>query len=696
MLEEALDKHRHGEYDEAERLYRRMLEDEPDNYELINLLAVLKQETGELDDALELAEKAIELRPNAAAYYATLGSILSSRGDLAGARANLETALEMNPNLPQGHNTLGYLQFRLGELEEAEKTLRTSLRLDPESHQAMTNLGNVLLADGRVDEAVSYFQDALERKPDLLAAKGSLGEALMRQGAVAIAEECFRACLKARPDSLRFKTQLAGALLAGDRLDEAKELLEAVVAEEPDDPAAVAALGRIAAARGNHAPAVERYQRALLRRRGHPETIEWLAESLAELGQFDAAVRCYESLDAAVRPRLAVKLARARAGAGQRDAAEQELRALLANESVAGEAAVALAELLADHDPAAARRALREVPEAASGRDAAALALAELELEQGLPDAALEALKRIPRGTLEGADNARARTLLGRALDANGAFKQAAEAFQDVGRVLALPPLEAAVSRYDLAAALSWPREPIDDGRGEPVFLTGAPGSGVAVLAAALNRLPSVEVLTDRETEPGERRDLLDSDPRARRGKREPEAHLRLERRAYWRALERRRTKTRGRVLAIDLLTPQQCDVFTIARFFPRATFLALKRHPADLLLHARSLGWRLGRLVRPQDILSCYRPLLDAGELAVDVVWIDFSDLIAGRNAPLQALLERFELEIGGLGEALAAETERAAGRYWPAGHWLNYRENLALLSPELSRLAANLGYQS
>ena len=111
MLEKALESHRQGDYAEAENKYREMLAQEPENYELLHLLAVLKQETGFLDEAMELINQAIDLRPESAAYLAVRGSILKGQGDIGGAIADLEKALELNPNLPQGHNTLGFLQF---------------------------------------------------------------------------------------------------------------------------------------------------------------------------------------------------------------------------------------------------------------------------------------------------------------------------------------------------------------------------------------------------------------------------------------------------------------------------------------------------------------------------------------------------------------------------------------------------------
>ena len=698
MLKEALESHRQGNYAEAENKYREMLAQEPENFELLHLLAVLKQETGILDEALELINQAIDLKPEAAAYFAARGSIFNSQGNVDGAVADLEKALELNPNLPHGHNTLGFLQFIQGQLDTAETTLQMALKLDPDSSQVRTNLGSVLLAKGQTEDAVRQLQSALEGDPDSLAARVTLGRAFLAQGAAAFAEECFRACLEKRPDSNSVKALLGHALLASKQVDVAASLFSEVLIKNPEQFDALVGAADVALARRQFAAASRAYQQVLIRNRDHTPSIAKLADCLTELGEFGSAIGLYQSLrgrfgDAALVGR---NIGRAQMLSGDLQESVNTLNQLLEDNPEDSEAAVLLAESLKrDGKQDQVRAVLEAVPDRAALYYRTRIALAKLDLSANDANQALEHLAGLGQQMLGPTDRGSIHELRGRSLDALGRHAEAADAFALAAAAVTLNTLRLRPLSVNIPLASLWSKKPPDDGRGEPIFLVAMPGSGVGTVVAALDQMPEVEVLQDRFAAPRERGDfLVDHDHEidfAEIG----DAQIILQRRRYWHNLRRLRQKTSGRVMAIDWLPLSEFDPVAIARCFPNAVVMIVHRHPADQLLHARSLGWRQETEVSERDLTAFYEPLIEAKQvLGLRLLKLDFGAMLAGECAPLEGLFAAMENKGGGFTEALNAAVggQGLLSNFWPEGHWRHYADSMSLDSAELQALAKTM----
>ncbi|MFK7956965.1 MAG: tetratricopeptide repeat protein [Lysobacterales bacterium] len=688
-INSAIELHRAGDSQAAEKAYRAILNDQPEHFEALHFLGLIRQEAGDLNEALDLVEKAIELKPEAATYHATLGSIRFAQGDIPSARANYEQALSLNPNLRQGHNTLGYLQLQMGEPALAEKTFNTALRVEPESHQVYANLGQAALAQGRADDAVSFAQQALALDGQSLPARSTLADGLLAQGAFAIAEQAYRTCLQERAGVPAWVAGLADSLLAQQRADEARSVLHEALAEQPDQPQLRAAAGRAALALKHWHDAAEHFKQALLLRPGHPANIEGLGDALWGKGELAQAKQCFDAAASAV------KSLRIRAELGDKAGALADLKVLLQKTPENAEAALAMSNIqsaLGDHCGALATvlASFQQPSTDVATRNQLSLAAAKWSLDTGNPTQVDTVLAHFTPSEASDFDAAHARELAARALDMRGDYAGAAIQFQAVTQELTVSPL--AMPTAEAPPALN---SPIDDGREPPVVLTGVPGSGVDLLANILNRSDDFDVLFDRVTTPGERRDFLDSSAAGRQGKRTPEEHHRLERRAYWNAAERQRQHIQGRVLAVDYVPMTQLRAKALSGFLPGASVILAIRHPGDLLLHARSLGWRAG-LVSADTIVNVYRSVLDCPNLNVYLVNpgalfdpnVNPDELLA---TDLSALLEQYEITLSGLS---VPSSEQFLHHHLANGHYQNYDQNLALSGPALNDLAVTLGF--
>ena len=69
LFSQALQLHQAGRLDEAEQIYRQILETAPQNPDVINLLGLIAQSKGLHEEAAALFTQALKITPDFAPYY---------------------------------------------------------------------------------------------------------------------------------------------------------------------------------------------------------------------------------------------------------------------------------------------------------------------------------------------------------------------------------------------------------------------------------------------------------------------------------------------------------------------------------------------------------------------------------------------------------------------------------------------------
>lgn len=204
-LAAALGDHRAGRLELAERAYRAILVQEPQNADALHLLGVVAHQRGDHREALRLIGAAVAAAPSHTAAQFNLAGVLDATGDDAGAVAAYERVLVLAPDNVDALVNLGNGLRKLDRLDEALQAYDRALIRAPGSALALMNKGTALAEAGRFDEGAVLLERAIEAGADPATAYRNLADVLRRARRYAEAE---RACRRALEDGERADAHL--------------------------------------------------------------------------------------------------------------------------------------------------------------------------------------------------------------------------------------------------------------------------------------------------------------------------------------------------------------------------------------------------------------------------------------------------------------------------------------------------------
>jgi tetratricopeptide (TPR) repeat protein len=291
---QALNYHQTGQLPQAERLYRLILQADPNHADSHHLLGVLAYQMGNYEPAVASIRHALTLNPWAGVYHANLGVAQEALGQTKDALASFQQALRLDPTSAQAHNAVGNALRALGNLDEAAAHCAQALRILPEFPEAHNNLGNALYLQGKLDEAVAHYEEALRLKPGYAEAHSNLGLALADNGKREQGIAHYHEALRINPNYADAHNNLSIALLREARFTEAETHSRAALRLKPSYADAHNNLGSILLRQSRWDEALAEYEEAMRLRANFAEahwnrSLLWLL-----LGNFEQGWPDYE------------------------------------------------------------------------------------------------------------------------------------------------------------------------------------------------------------------------------------------------------------------------------------------------------------------------------------------------------------------------------------------------------------------
>jgi predicted O-linked N-acetylglucosamine transferase (SPINDLY family) len=241
LLGKAVAAHQSGQSSEAERLYRKILQTDPEQFDTLRLFGHLELKRGRPEPAVKLFTRALRVNVASAEVLANRGAALLSLDRPDQAVEDFAKALTLDPQNAGLYNNLGNALSRLARGEAALAAYDRAVTIRPDFAQAHCNRGNVLFDLGLYERALSDFDAALALRPDYAEAAHNRGICLraLRQLEPALAS--FNRALALRPaypEALNSKGVLLREL---DRYGEAASVFAELVRIEPRFPYALGA-----------------------------------------------------------------------------------------------------------------------------------------------------------------------------------------------------------------------------------------------------------------------------------------------------------------------------------------------------------------------------------------------------------------------------------------------------------------------
>ena len=350
MLQQGVTAHNAGNLQEAERLYRAILQVQPKHLEAnynLGLIAVSMDQSGL---ALPLFKSAIDVNPNIEQFWLSYIEALIAERQFENAQRALKkgkkkgvakeklkalaqklvsvkagnnlieapsqaeiqkllnyyqngqygdaeklaiTITEQFPEHQFSWKVLGVVLKQTGRISESLVAGQKAVDLDPQDAEAHSNLGNTLRELEKLDEAEASCRQAIALKPDFAEAYSNLGNTLQELGRLDGAEVSYRQAIALKSDYATAHYNLGSTLQELGRLEEAEASYRQAIAITPDYAKAHSNLGATLQELGRSEEVEASYRQAIALKPDYTEAHYNLGNTLMGLGRIEEAEASY-------------------------------------------------------------------------------------------------------------------------------------------------------------------------------------------------------------------------------------------------------------------------------------------------------------------------------------------------------------------------------------------------------------------
>jgi tetratricopeptide (TPR) repeat protein len=279
-LQQGITAHQEGKLQDAERLYRAILQSQSAQPDANHNMGVLAVDVGKVQEALPFFKTALEANSSISQYWLSYIAALIKLGQIADAK-----------NVFSQAKSKGASGEKFDQLGTEISKLSTNPH-DPPSGllQPIINL----YMEGQLQQALSESTQMLERFPNsvfLYNIAGASNEGLMQFDA---AVDRYKQALKIKPDYAEAYYNMGNALNAKGDLDAAIDSYKQALKIKPDHASALRNMGNVLNNKGDLDAAIDIYKQALEIKPDYAEAYYNMGNALRDKGDLDAAIDSYK------------------------------------------------------------------------------------------------------------------------------------------------------------------------------------------------------------------------------------------------------------------------------------------------------------------------------------------------------------------------------------------------------------------
>ena len=191
------------------------------------------KKAGNFDGAEKAYRRALEAKENYVEPIVVLGSLLMEAGRPQEAVEVIERLVQLDEQSFQAHNYLGLAQYQAQDWEGARQSFARALEAHPEYVETLVNLSVLEWGQENADRALDYLEQAAALEPGNRDVIVNTGLIQVQAGNAGAALELFRQYVQAHPGDVEVMGLLIDILVQTDQLEEARQVAERILEMQP-------------------------------------------------------------------------------------------------------------------------------------------------------------------------------------------------------------------------------------------------------------------------------------------------------------------------------------------------------------------------------------------------------------------------------------------------------------------------------
>ncbi|MEI7474855.1 MAG: tetratricopeptide repeat protein [bacterium] len=192
--------YKEGNKAKALELYKKALEANPDYLKAYNNSGIIYCELQQYDNAIKIYNKALEINPTFLDTLYNLANAYSYKNELKLSIEYYKKAIELNPSYIEAHNNLGLAYQKSEEYNLAINCYKAAIKLKPDFFEAYNNLGFLLNEINDYDSAITYIKKSLQLNPNNPQAQNNIGISYYEKRQFEKAEKHYKKAIELDPN----------------------------------------------------------------------------------------------------------------------------------------------------------------------------------------------------------------------------------------------------------------------------------------------------------------------------------------------------------------------------------------------------------------------------------------------------------------------------------------------------------------
>ncbi|HPZ07471.1 MAG TPA: tetratricopeptide repeat protein [Candidatus Eremiobacteraeota bacterium] len=231
--------------DLGEKIYKKLIEIEPQKKEFYNTLGISMRKQGKLTDAIEVYKKGININSEWGEIRQSMGNVYADMGKYTEALEEFQKATERNPDDPWIYGKTGHIYQLMGEYNKGIECFEKALELNPTLAEAYISKGVAYYYLDNMEEAESNFFTATIMDPLNVKSHNCWIETLVQQKNLKKAIERYEKEVITLPDYAILHYALGLCSFYRYQLDSAVRELDRALKLNPEFPEGFALRGNI-------------------------------------------------------------------------------------------------------------------------------------------------------------------------------------------------------------------------------------------------------------------------------------------------------------------------------------------------------------------------------------------------------------------------------------------------------------------